>query len=55
MNKKGTVLSLRFFHWTRELALTSSALLGGRGEYVFLQKEKSVSSTILVESLGSPD
>lgn len=55
MDKKGTVLSLRFFHWTHELALTSSALLGGRGEYVFLQKEKSVSSTILVESLGSPD
>lgn len=36
MDKKGTVLSLRFFHWTYKLALTSSALLGGRRECVSL-------------------
>ena len=36
MDRKGTVLSLRFFHWTCELVLTSSALLGGRRECVSL-------------------
>ena len=40
MDKKGTVLPLRFFYWTHELALTSSALLGGRRECGFFAKGK---------------